>query len=333
MATYQIVKLKFLSPLHLSKGQTNELDTSVKTLHSDTIKSALYAVGKSALNLSVDAKSFFDSFVISSAFVYRENKYFFPKPMLKLPIEINGLAEAKLSKKMKKIEYIEKTVFEKIINGQKVTVNPNQISADGKFLANTPLNGDFKIYETQIQDRVAIPQYRQTEEPVPYSVERLYFNTGAGMYFFIKYNNSAAEKEVMACLNLLGENGIGTYTHSGNGNFEYTIDNITMNLPGEANFYMNLSLFLPQKGEITPGVIDNDSAYQVIKRGGYIAGSNNPDFIHLRKKSIYMFEVGSIFKTKDPLKGKIENLKPDYKGVHDVWRDGNALFIPVKKIN
>ena len=38
---YQIAKLQFTSPLHLSKGKTT-LDESLDVLHSDTLKSALF---------------------------------------------------------------------------------------------------------------------------------------------------------------------------------------------------------------------------------------------------------------------------------------------------
>jgi CRISPR-associated protein Csm4 len=103
----------FKGGLHLSRGLTNAYDKSLDTLHSDTIKSALFIC---TLNLyggeHVD-KSFLESFKISSAFPFfyskikKERLYFFPKPEInRLPLDITP-NEGK-EKKLKKLKYLEK---------------------------------------------------------------------------------------------------------------------------------------------------------------------------------------------------------------------------------
>ena len=64
-----------------------------------------------------------------------------------------------------------------------------------------------------------------------------------------------------------------------------------------------------------------------------MAGSQENDFWHLRKKSIYMFGIGSVLKTTDMLKGKIVDLSPvDYSDnrMHPVYRSGKPFVVPVK---
>ncbi|MBK8656807.1 MAG: hypothetical protein IPN20_23520 [Haliscomenobacter sp.] len=73
-----------------------------------------------------------------------------------------------------------------------------------------------------------------------------------------------------------------------------------------------------------------DSAWGLVKRGGYIAGAADPDHTSLRKRSVFMFEEGSVFPNK-PLTGSRVDLKPDWEGMHSVWREGRPVFVPIMK--
>jgi hypothetical protein len=64
-----------------------------------------------------------------------------------------------------------------------------------------------------------------------------------------------------------------------------------------------------------------------------MAGSQENDFWHLRKKSVYMFGVGTILKSTETLKGKIVDLRPaEYNDsrMHPVYRSGKPFVVPVK---
>jgi hypothetical protein len=62
-----------------------------------------------------------------------------------------------------------------------------------------------------------------------------------------------------------------------------------------------------------------------------MAGSTEEKFRHLRKKSIYMFGVGSVFPTKETLDGKVVDLTPEWndKRMHSVFRSGKPFYLPV----
>ena len=74
MITFKVAKLAFEMPLHLSKGKGGN-ESSADILHSDTIKSAIYAIGKQYLQEAFP-ENFLDRFFISSAFPYYREEYF-----------------------------------------------------------------------------------------------------------------------------------------------------------------------------------------------------------------------------------------------------------------
>ena len=77
------------------------------------------------------------------------------------------------------------------------------------------------------------------------------------------------------------------------------------------------------------------SSYQLIKRGGWVASPTNIDAVLHRKRSVYMFTEGSVFKSDSPLIGKVTDLQPalweEHADMipHPVWRDGRAIFLPL----
>ena len=94
---------------------------------------------------------------------------------------------------------------------------------------------------------------------------------------------------------------------------------------------MLLSLYIPTEGEL--GLLNlPESKYELVLRGGYMAGSNEEDFKHLRKKSVYALSVGSIFPTMAKLSGKIVDLKPAWNDerMHPVYRSGKPFLVPIK---
>jgi CRISPR-associated protein Csm4 len=144
-------------------------------------------------------------------------------------------------------------------------------------------------------------------------------------------------EQLKACMRLLADNGIGTDRTTGHGQFEFdeqTDVKISFNLPDNATHQMSLSLYCPQKTEIEE--LDN-SYYDLIKRGGYIASPQNDNHLSIRKKSVYMFVEGSLFPNSGSRKGKIVDLMPNNVALqesgqseigHPIWRDGTSIFLP-----
>ena len=328
---FDIVKLCFTSPLHLSRGQTDFYDKSETTLHSDTIKSAIFSCAKQLYKDDI-SKIFFDSFIISSAFPFYKNEYFLPKLLIDFKINIKGIEEGpKKNKKLKKIEYLSIKYFEDVINNTGINVAKEQISENGKFLKAGTDN--FTIFKSEVQQRLVMPKDDETH-PKPYYVDRLFFDKNAGLYFLVEFKDNEFKEKIKTSLKLLSSQGFGTDRNVGNGQFDFDLfeKELTIQVPDKPTHRTNLSIYLPDGKEVENELLKN-SRYQLQKRGGYISSPENEDFITFRKKSIYMFNEGSVFNNID-IKGKIEDLKPEgIDGLnHPIWRDGTTITIPVKNI-
>ncbi len=62
-----------------------------------------------------------------------------------------------------------------------------------------------------------------------------------------------------------------------------------------------------------------------------MAGSSVSEFQRLRKKSVYMFDEGSVFPTMCNLKGTIVDLTPIWNDpkMHKVYRSGKPFTLPI----
>lgn len=327
----EIAKLHFTSPLHLSKGKS-VLDESFDVLHADTLKSALFVC---ALELGLvtgdDAKSFLESFTISSAFPFVNKELFFPKPEW-ISTDLTSSLVEEDKKKFKKIQFMSQTSFEAILDGR-LNALDNQCFKETKYYTATDI-GEYQPYKSETVQRVVVNRTGE-EEPTTFYTERLYFtqgddfNEGCGLYFIIDVPD-AQRDIVKAALKLLGDNGIGSDKSVGNGQFKFKdFKPFDFKQAEGAKHQIAMSLYCPTKDEIIDEAFLNDSAYSLIKRGGYIANPDNFDNSTLRKKSIVMFTEGSVFPNSKKLVGKVVDLKPNTPVVtHSIWRDGRALFLP-----
>ncbi len=326
---FHVFKLKFVSPLHLAKGNTEYYDDSEEVLHSDSLMSALYACART-LSPSEPGEAFFNQFRISSAFPFYKDELFFPRPMLRLPEVKANYSSSKRSKLIKNLKFLGQSAFEQLISGKLDEIHPgNFIDLSQHFYSlSTSEETKAEIIKSEIQQRVSIPADR-TNDPTPYYVERLHFTQNAGLFFLTECSEESLPL-LRSALRLLGDQGIGTDKAVGNGQFGFQESQIDLAVPEVTNGCVcNLSLYCPIQEELTPEFIQN-SSYQLIKRGGYLASPSNIENMSLRKKSVYFFTEGSVFYA-DRLIGKLIDLKPDTPLVnHPVWREGRPLFIPVK---
>ena len=253
------VFFKFTSPLLLSNRGVDFTDIST-TIASDTLKSALLV---SALNINKqqEATEFLDAFTLSSTFFYTsveglENPIcFFPKLFIKADIKVLGFDETdtKKNKKLKKVAYYDKEIFEQIVSGQTIEVKEDQFLFGGKVLVSASnknvLGSAFTLYKTEEVQKVNL---QDKEKPNPYSITRLHFINGdigaskkyhTGLFFIIQYHNPQYKTIVEQAVRLLGEQGIGSYKTLGYGcfepNFQYTLQIADVK---DANAISNLSL-------------------------------------------------------------------------------------------
>jgi len=324
MARYTIVKLIFHSPLHIGKGLGDAYDTAEKALHSDTISGALTAA-YCMLFPGEDPLRFMNLYKLSSAFPFYKGNYFLPKPLTKINICLSVDEEYEYKKKLKKIEYIEIPLWQKLILGYPLEIKKENLSKSGRFLClgAAPQGEPFK---DELHQRVTVP--RDGGDAVPYYLDRRFFAENAGLFFILETDGNTLDI-IKKSLDYLKDIGFGTDKSVGNGQFHFEISSIEIELPTLSTRQMLLSLSCPERNDISTDML-KASSYLLMKRGGFIAGTSMNQFRHLRKKSVYMFVEGSVFPAKH-FSGKIENVRPEWNDeeLHPVYRDGRAFFLPV----
>lgn len=323
MAIYKIAKLIFTSPLHIGKGLGDHYDSADNMLHSDTISGAI-ASAFCHIDNSSELLSFMEGYRVSSAFPFVNKSFFIPKPQIRLNIEFNGGNSYVQNKRLKKVEYIDYSLFSKIAAGESIIAEDEQFSKNGKFLFSG--NAASVPYKDEVIQRVVVP--RLGGDATPFYFERRFFSTGSGLYFIYDVSKEL-ESKFKTVIHWLGTTGFGTDKSVGNGLFSAEFSEIEIAESKNAGRLMTLSLLCPKKEELNKEMLSK-SNYALVQRGGFIAGTTVNEFRHLRKKSIYMFTEGSLF-CSDQLSGKIENVRPDWndKLLHPVYKDGRVFTIPV----
>lgn len=331
MPKYTLVKLSKMTPLHVGSGKEN-YDFAAADLSSDTLSSALAAI-KARKGECEDLQRFLDSFTLSSAFPYVGEYYYLPRPKGRVNIEILDGDEYVAKKKLKKIKFIELGLWQELIAGKTLKVKKEQLR--GVFLLptlKTTSNGEDSVfiepYKKSVSQRVAVPR-DEGKDAEPFFFEWTYFKEGSGLYCLLDAPDDI-KTEVIELFRELGIEGIGTDKSVGGGKFEIEAESKTFPEVEDSDCRMLLSTYIPNKEEID-GLNLQDSCYELILRGGYISGSDRSDFLHLRKKSVYMFNTASVFKTVNSLEGKIVDLRPKWENMHPVYRSGKALSIGIKQ--
>lgn len=323
-----IVKLKHLSPFHIGTGKEN-YDFSSSMLQSDTLSAALAAM-RVQKGEKDDVESFLDSFTVSSAFPYYGKILFMPKPNGRISVNVTDTEEYSSRKKLKKVQFVEFDLWKQLLMGKTLNITSSQLK--DCFLLSTKSTSDFVIpYKSQVNQRVSVPR-NDGADAEPFFFDWTYYQENAGLYCLLDAPDNMIG-ELLDLFQLLGETGLGTDKNVGGGKFEVDRNTewIDFDFIETANASMLLSLYIPTEQEV--GMLNlPESRYELVLRGGYMAGSDEEDFKHLRKKSVYAFSVGSIFPTTAKLSGKIVDLKPSWNDehMHPVYRSGKPFFVPIK---
>lgn len=338
---FTIFRLHFTAPLHLG-NEREDYAESLGIIHSDSLYAALTAA---LFKVGWQPPEKFEGhlgFTISSLFPFYQKEgespvYFFPKSRKQEIMEEGLLAD---HKKIKKIIWLDKDFFEAHAQGKSIQELYSR-GKTGKKDENKYLKGDYftkaaipeNFIAKQVFPRVTVSRNGK-DEAKPFYMERLFFSDQSGMFFLAEGDTTLLEKG----LNILEQEGIGTDRNVGNGFFKWKKDTLELELPENTSYRMNLSLYLPADKEQLKEQLDDQAAYAFKKRGGWVS---TPPYNTIRKNRIYMFEEGSLFKSetdKPATDGRIVNLKPDelklpadLQGIHDIWRNGEAIFIPFKR--
>jgi len=332
MATFKIFKLHFTSPLHI--GDRHEDDgSSLKIIHSETLYAALLAcLAKTGHTIPEDGDL---GFTVSSLFPYFQRDkdsqpvYFLPMPLKAQPTEIKDIS---MAKKVKNVQWIDVAIYENILSGVGFSEAfiPNIQEA---YLTNEQLpqdqNGSREFVRSEVSQRVVLDSRTGEEDALPYYVDKILFRYESGLYFIAEGDTDILEK----ALKILSIEGIGTDKNLGFGFFDFSIDELTIELPSHAKHQVSLSLFIPESKDQLSKLMDSeDIAYDFTRRGGWIT---TYPYNTLRKNAIYGFLPGSVFSLKDDdcsVIGKIVNLKPEIGEMtpdHPIWRNGKAIMLPI----
>lgn len=325
MSKYKIIKLTNLSSIHIGTGKEN-YDFSSSVLHSDTVSAAIASI-RARNGRSKDIHDFLSSFTVSSAFPFYKDTLYMPVPKGKLNVVVKGKQEFQYRKLLKKIRYAELSIWQKIITGHQVEIDESQINDEYLNGVSNAVEGD--ITNKIPLERVFVPR-DGISDAKPFFFEWTFFTKDAGLFIIVDASDELF-KDIKTLMRDLGESGIGTDKNVGGGNFSIESGEIDLPTIADANAQMLLSLYAPVEEELDTLHLQ-DSVYGLQLRGGFLAGSNNPALCHLRKKSIYMFEEGSVFKSTNNLKGKVVDLTPRWNGtyMHKVFRSGLSFSIPIK---
>ena len=303
----KIYKLTFHSGFHLD-SQAYAYENSRWMIPSDTLFSAicqcyLMLYGKESLEIMLNNGN--PAFKISSCFPFKGKQYYFPTPMKSRSFS---------DKKLLKASLMPLESFEQDLNA-KVDI----VAWEKSLLAINHL------YSEVERPRVIVDRINNSSS-IFHFVETQY-DDNAGLYCMVDYDDSSLEKSMLAALRLLGEEGIGSDSTVGKGQFSVTEDELFIETPNKGEHYLLLSLYNPSDAEV-PFLKPDDSYYKYIVRGGWITtGGRN-----LRRKSVRMLTEGSIVKyvAGKPPVGTMPVVLEDQFGLdHPVYRYGKAFCLPI----
>lgn len=319
-------------PFHFAQARRDR-SHSERFLHSDALYAALLHTLASQGQAPADPPPFF----LSSAFPFFQPQtgkpplYFFPKPLMSLP---PGLTPPEhLTKKWKKVQWIEKSLLEKWLAGMDWSFD--HCALNGPFLTphTTPLP-PLLLSEEQARVRVArLPQ----QHSEPFYIERLFMHPQAGLFFLAAAPQPQGLDLLHQALNALTHNGLGSFRSLGFGRFTVQKGQLTWQASDQAHHLYTLSLYVPPSPQDLQETLGHPSArYQLLRRSGWIT---DVALRNLRKKALWMIAEGSILRRpSQPLfhhqclsvHGTTVDVSPlpPHHQPHPVYRHGIGFFLP-----
>lgn len=333
MIKFTRIKLKEMTPLHLGLGR-DSYDVAASVLQSDSLSAALASV-RAMHGKGKTTKEFLSSFAISSAFPYDGEEFYLPRMKGLLNIKVKGLEEKDYRKELKKLAYISTPVWLRLTAGESLEVDDNQLH--GMFLLDKPVV-DFKPPIMHVTtERVSVSRTGE-EDAVPFMFDWTFFKHGSneessperesGLYCLLKADD-VLTREIIQLFEELGSLGIGSDKSVGGGHF--SIESDTVDFPEiRSNKCILLSTYIPDIKELE-NIDLHSSNYQLVHRGGFMAGSTNESLRHLRRLTVYMFDTGSILATKKNLIGKVVDVAPLWNTMemHPVYRSGIPISLHI----
>ncbi len=327
---YKLLKLNFTAPLHLGEAGIGLEETGIYA-HSDTVYSAIcnawsQLYGSKSLEEELILQFLKEKapFKISSAFLFNDDVYFLPKPMMKYK-GINELENSQeLLKLIKKTQFIPLKIFIKWVSGHRVEENEY---LELRRYKNNILEKAYYRYDAS---RVQID--RMTSNGALFHCSLVRYTENAGLYLILNIVREKIKDKLKQVIAYLGELGLGGQLSNGCGKFKAEWFSLGKSFKKlfhpdfKTDSYCILSLYNPCNEEINN--ITSGAAYKLLMRKGWVySRAIEKDF---RRKNCRMFKEGSVFNKKT--KGRIIDVTPDnYNPVHKIYRFGISLDVPIKR--
>lgn len=290
---------------------------------------------------------------MSSTFIYRstdakdgqrEISYYLPKP-LQFPHNYPEEDDLKFFKTYKKLRYLPLKVWQRWYQGEGFDDESELIAkTKGKSKSDGSLSqaGTFdygKTFKTNKVPKIAVD--RATRATNLYHTGFVQFEwerngdkikSKSGLYFLLYFpeEDEELEKNLLAALYLLGEEGLGGERSSGAGRFKVEWLELPETWQQVVNFsggthHALMSLFWQEK-PLPANLLDDSSSYELLERGGWICSSFSGR--QLRRQHVWMFGEGSVF--PEPPVGELADVTPKQFTLHSVYRNGISLSLPIK---
>lgn len=313
-----LVKLRFKRGVHIGSDMATPGSESIATMiHSDTIFSAIVnqwvrLTGKGDYGGNIPSieeliegfKNSTPPFLLSSAFLFKEEDYYLPTPIGTSPV---------FFKTLKDVSFLELDDFVELADG-----NCN------KLQNRTFSNPEEQIVSFFTNPRVTLDRITNTSNI--FSSSGISFKRG-GLYFIVDFSSEAFAFPFFAALELLSYAGFGGDRSVGYGSFTFEKELIDAHPRWGLIFqkregtvsYCSLSLCFPHEGEER-----NAFTYRLIPRKGWIYSSSTS--VQLKRRECKMLSEGSLF--SEPIKGQLVDVTPgEFKGFHPVYRYGFGMMV------
>lgn len=330
--------LRFSSPSHFGLEGIGQ-ERVEQRVRSDTLWGAVIQKWLLLYQNDPDELCLNSPFHVSSCFPIINSTCFYPLPIGALDTLIAEAASCEEPilevKELKKIRFIARPLFEKIVAREKVTIEELKVP----FMASPFLKEDerqqknvsgFSIIQ---RPRLAIDQLRGggIEGAFFYSSDQ-FFTYDGGLFFLASFADSDARKKFEASLRLLGDSGLGADRSIGRGMFSFTVAEYSPPEIKKPDSWLLLSLYHPRRDEVENGMLeDRQTAYSLTKRAGRAASHLTARF---RRKDLWMLEEGSVLGQKP--EGdvcKVLERSSQINIPHNVYRNGRAFSLPMIQPN
>lgn len=266
--------------------------------------------------------------------------HFFPKPMLR-----PAKTETTSAKKLKKLSFLEKSLFQNLllhvkeeeegirssfdlveqssIIRHKFAIPANALDSETEALLEQTR---FSPFLTEDDFKVTVDRWSSASQP--FSQGSLFLQASRARekgreyqfipgFFFCFHADEEVKSIFTPALRLLADEGIGGKRSSGNGFFTQAgFEVLELDLAG-GKYSTSLSLVFPRREEKEADSIKN---YMLCKRGGFVF---SPEVRNLRKRLVRMVEEGAIFH------GLPQGDMPEVAsgGGHEVYQYGYAFCL------